>query len=190
MSGLERAMNFTPEKPFSVIKKVKIASWQSKVQLRPLRTQWVKSPFDAFRLQADFDKLVDWGTINHLPLHIDKCKVLHFFRIFEPYLFGYKISGTFLEVEDTFTDLGGIYSNDFSFLPHLNFVVSKAFRNLCLIKRFTRSFTHIGAIKVLYMHSVYPHLNWKSLTRFSEIFSFLKWYSDEFPWSWLSCSFR
>ena len=33
MSGSERAMNFTPGKPLSIIKKVEIASWQS--------TQWV-----------------------------------------------------------------------------------------------------------------------------------------------------
>ena len=49
------------------------------------------------QLQADLDRLANWGIPNHLPLCILKCKTLHFYRINEPYLFEYSISGTFLE---------------------------------------------------------------------------------------------
>ena len=88
---------------------------------------------------------------------------MRFFRIFELYLFEYKISGSFLEAVNTFTDLGVIYSYDFSFLPHLNIVISKAFRNLGWIKRSFRPFTDIGAIKVLYNSFVLPPLIFASV---------------------------
>ena len=118
----------------------------------------IKSPFDAFRLQADLDRLANWGTLNHLPLQIEKCMVLHFYRIKEPFLFDYSVSGTYLDTVDTFKDLGVLFSTDFSFLPHLNNVISKAFRNLGWIKRTTKSFNDIGAIKVLYNSYVLPPL--------------------------------
>lgn len=95
----------------------------------------IDSPFDCFKLQADLDRLVNWGVENHIPVKISKCKVIKFCKSRSNYRFDYNINGEILEVVSSFNDLGIIFTSDFDFSKHIEVIVSKANRTLGWIKR-------------------------------------------------------
>ena len=122
----------------------------------------IKSPFDAFKLQADLGRMSEWGDTNHIPLNVSKCKVLRFCRSNKCFYFDYKLNDISLEVVFSFNDLGVTFSNDFTFNKHIESVISRASRNLGWIKRTTKFFTDIGSIKVLFNSFVLSHLTFAS----------------------------
>ena len=107
-------------------------------------------------------RLVDWRRENLIPLNIPKCAVMHIFKCHSPYFFDYTIENIVLNKVTLFKDLGVIFDNEISFSKHIDAVSARCLRNLWWIKRQTKSFNDIHAIKCLFDSFILPHLHYSS----------------------------
>lgn len=100
----------------------------------------IKCPHDAFLLQEDLDRLVDWCQRNGLALNIDKCKYIRFSRSTHLNSQTYSINNKTLEVVTTIRDLGVDLDRKINFHTHIDRITTKSFQMLGFIIRNTRDF--------------------------------------------------
>ena len=92
----------------------------------------IAAPSDRLRLQADLDTLYKWSQENYLPLHPQKCKVLHLYKG-EPSI--YRLGGSALASASTERDLGTIIAADLSATANCKTLASRARVRLGLLHR-------------------------------------------------------
>lgn len=114
----------------------------------------IVSVTDAWILQKDLDMLNKWCNKNKLFLNIDKCCYIHFTSNRNIIFFDYKINGIYLKRENIVKDLGVLLDTKLSFVPHIDAIVSKAFRMLGFVLRITKDFADIQALKLLFFTHV------------------------------------
>lgn len=122
----------------------------------------LKKPSDSVNLQNDLNRVSSWSVENHLPLNIDKCQVIHFYKSINPFLIDYYMSGLRLTVTESARDLGVTFCRDLSFSKHIDTVVSRAMRRMGWLKRLTRSFSDVEVIKILFNVYIKPSLTFAS----------------------------
>ncbi|XP_062538115.1 uncharacterized protein LOC134206415 [Armigeres subalbatus] len=98
--------------------------------------------------RADIDKLQLWCSENGMALNISKCKAISFSRRNTRIESGYTIGSTQLESVDLIRDF------KFRFNEHISMTTAKAFAALGFIRRYTKDFTDIYALKALYCSTV------------------------------------
>lgn len=117
---------------------------------------------DAVALQADLTRLEEYCAANHLELNPDKCSVVTFTRKHCPINFNYSVKEVNLRRVCNVRDLGVIYDSKLSFNPHMDYIISKAYRALGFVMRSSKEFSNIKTLKILYCTYVRSNLEYAS----------------------------
>lgn len=117
---------------------------------------------DAVALQADLTRLEKYCAANHLELNPDKCSVVTFTRKHCPINFSYSVKEVNLRRVCNVRDLGVLYDSKLSFNPHMDYIISKAYRALGFVMRSSKEFSNIKTLKILYCTYVRSNLEYAS----------------------------
>lgn len=123
----------------------------------------INSLNDTILLQNDLNILLDWCSINKLPLNIDKCKIISFTRSRDPFIVSYNISLSPLSRVHDISDLGVIFDSALTFNKHLLHTVRKASMILGFITRNCKDFTNPAVFKTLYTSLVRSKLEYNTV---------------------------
>ena len=104
----------------------------------------VKNEMDL--LQSDINCLFNWSSTTHLSFHPSKSCHLSFNQKFPT---SYTINGTTINSLPIHKDLGVLISNNLEWSPHQDFVLTKAYKTLGLIRRtFSQSISSSVKVKL------------------------------------------
>ena len=103
-----------------------------------------------------------WCQTNGMELKVQKCKVIKFHKTRTNTNFVYQINGNTLECVDQIRDLGVLFCSSPDLSSHIDTIISRALRMLGFIKRCTKQFVDINAIKtynlLMFVHTLnMPH---------------------------------
>lgn len=126
----------------------------------------VKSDEDCLILQKNIDLLAIWCERNKLRLNVSKCVVNTYTNKLNAVTYSYKIGDKQLRRSDTVKDLGIIFDKKFTFIDHINYIVTKSYKMYGFIYRNCSNFSNIKALCCLY----------KSLVRSILEYGVLVWY--------------
>ena len=118
---------------------------------------------DCIALQNDLNKIFQWCQRNRLFLNIQKCLVISYCRKKSPLHFQYVIDAIDLKRQDSVTDLGILFDAKLTFVPHINHIVSKAYKTYGFIYRNTKDFTKIQTRKALFFSLVRSQLEYGAI---------------------------
>lgn len=114
----------------------------------------VSSLDDVALIQSDLNRFNDWCIKNIMILNTEKCKVISFNKTNNRINSKYTLNDFELETVSSITDLGVIFNSNLDFRDHYSHIVNKAIKQLGFIKRQTRDFRDVNAIKTLYVSLV------------------------------------
>ena len=97
-----------------------------------------------------------------MDLNPSKCHSISFSKKRAPITFAYVIADTTLTHVSTSKDLGVLMDSTLSFRAHINEVVSRGLKMLGFVKRCTKDFTSLSAIRLLYCTLIRPLLEYAS----------------------------
>ena len=106
----------------------------------------IHSSLDCHLLQLDLNSLTNWSHINHLLFKASKCNFIRFLsnsRTPEGEL--YSIDGREISKSNSHRDLGIVFSANMSCSSHYDYIVSKAYRALGLLRR---SLYHTNSVTI------------------------------------------
>lgn len=112
-------------------------------------TAIIKNESDVQHFQRAIDKFMKWCDNNGLEVNTSKCKIMTFTTKKKPLLHEYKINNYVIDRVEEIRDLGVIMDKKLSFVPHIQYVTTKAKAILQFVKRQAPKF-HIDTIKLLY----------------------------------------
>ena len=112
------------------------------------------------RIQEDIDALVQWATESKMSFNLDKCFFVSFGR--HNTSRSYSVCGSPLLYKNRYVDLGIKVDLPFSFKPHVDKVVSKAFAMLGLITKVFKNKNKRILLR-LYKAFVRPQLEFSSV---------------------------
>lgn len=101
-----------------------------------------------------------WFGLVGLDLNVLKCKVIKFQKSRSLNHFVYHIENSPLDCVDQIKDLGVLLTSNLDFSAHIDNAINKALRMLGFVKRSTRGFSSINAIRTLYYSYVRSHLEY------------------------------
>lgn len=110
----------------------------------------IKTALDGCALQSDIDTLSRWCTLNGMQVNVTKCCVISFSRLRDPLRNDYTIEQSHLRRVQVVKDLGVTIDCKARFNEHISTVTAKAFAILGFVKRNTKAFQDIYALKSLY----------------------------------------
>ena len=120
----------------------------------------ITSVNDCNQLQETLTHLDTWSQDNNVKFNGSKCKVLSVTRKKAPISFPYHLGSTELSRVDDEKDLGVIFSSKLQWNLHINEMVSKANRQLGVLKRTCYSLTDINIRRRLYLSLVKSKLSY------------------------------
>ena len=118
---------------------------------------------DCIALQSDLDNIFQWCLRNRLYLNILKCLVVSYSRKKSTLCFQYLINNTNLKRVMNITDLGILFDEKFTFVPHINQLVAKAHKIYGFIYRNGKDFTKVQTLKILFFALVRSQLEYGSI---------------------------
>lgn len=118
---------------------------------------------DCFTLQRSLEQINNWCLNNNLQLNISKCNVISFTTKATVVKYNYVLDSAPISRSDTFCDLGVTFDARFSFVPHVNKVLSHASKSYGFIVRCTRDFNNVEVLKLLYNSYVRSKLEYASV---------------------------
>lgn len=114
-------------------------------------------------LQKRLLRLNEWCKLNNLLLNPGKCKVMTFARIRAPILFHYTLNQTILERPAYVRDLGVHFDSQLTFIPHIDYIVNRAFARLGIIVRNSLDLARVETFSRLFCALVRPILEYGSV---------------------------
>jgi hypothetical protein len=100
---------------------------------------FIREPSDD-NLQQEWDNIVSWSQASHLPLNLNKCRVLDFVTKRSLSLCPVKTApSVFLECVDSLPFLGVRFSSSLKWNVHFDFVLKKACKRIFIIRNLRRS---------------------------------------------------
>ena len=123
----------------------------------------VNSIEDCKSLQNDLDAIQNWCLSNHLFLNIGKCLVVTYSRKLSPIISHYLINNVNINRVGTVMDLGVLFDSELTFVPHIDNMVTKAYKVLGFIYRNAREFHQIRTLKILFFSLVRTRLEYGSV---------------------------
>ena len=138
--------------------------------------QHIRTTSDSSLLQNDVNYLSNWSLTSHLSFHPSKSCHLSFNQKF---LTSYTINGSTIPSLPEHKDLGVLISNNLEWGPHLDYILTKAYKTLGLIRRtFSQSVSSSVKVKLyialvrsqlLYCSPIWcPHLM-KDIHKFEQL---------------------
>lgn len=125
-----------------------------------LRTDSLRDVFD---LQNDLNNLNEWCKLNNLHLNHDKCLHVSFYRSQHPITFVFNIDGFQLKTVKSKLDLGVVFDFAMTFVPHIEYIVPKAYKMLAFLRRFCSEFCDPYTLKYIYTSFVRSKLEYASV---------------------------
>ena len=125
-----------------------------------LRTESLR---DCFDLQNDLNNLSEWCRLNSLHLNLDKCFHVSFYRSLHPINFVFSISRHTLKNVKSKLDLGVVFDTSMSFIPHIEYIVPRAYKMLGFLKRNCSEFSDPYTLKYIYTSFVRSKLEYASV---------------------------
>lgn len=110
----------------------------------------VRSLNDIMLLQEDIDRLGKWSINNGLTINQSKCLHVTFHKCRNVILSQFKIFDHILESVLEVHDLGVVFDAKFTFTPHLDYIIPKAYSSMYFIRRNTAQFTDPYVKKIIY----------------------------------------
>ena len=117
----------------------------------------IKTISDCLVLQSNLDVFVQWCTINKMQLNPEKCQVLSFFRN-QRIHYNYTIGDVILDSVETKRDLGVIFDRQFTFKPHIDYVIDSANKSLGYLLRLGRNIQSIKVLRFIFFSIVRSRL--------------------------------
>lgn len=114
-------------------------------------------------LQSDIDSLSRWNETWKIFLNVSKCVGINF--CLSPSQCPneiYKVGSNTIDFVNIYKDLGIIVRNDLSWSSHYQYICSKAYKSLFLIKKSISSSSSSNLRKTLYLSLVHCHLTYCS----------------------------
>lgn len=108
------------------------------------------SSLDCELLQRDIYALMNWCALNGMLVNTSKCKVISFTKSRTSLTHDYHMNGTVLDRVDSIRDLGIVIDRKVRFNEHIATVASKAYAMLGFLRRNTKDFNDVDALKTLY----------------------------------------
>ena len=127
---------------------------------------------DKLLLQSDLDRLQLWCIKNGFECNIKKCFIITFGKNYEDD-YKYTLNNSELERVYIIKDLGVYFDSKLTFQQHIEYVSSKATKQVNFIKRFSGDFKEPNTFRTLYFSFVYPILSYCSVI-WRPQFNFLK----------------
>ena len=103
-------------------------------------------------------RLEEWCQSNWMYRNALVC----FSKRRNPIVYDYKIDNVILMKTSSFRNLGITIDSTLSFTPHISDVISRALKMTGFVKRCTRDFTNVSAIRLLYCSLIRPILEYAS----------------------------
>ena len=128
----------------------------------------INNEIDCELLQRDIDTLSNWATVNKIKFHPDKCKVLSVTLQRNTSInFTYNLSGVPIQQVSSEKDLGIHMTNNLCWTKHCNYLLSKASRNLGLLRRtcyFVKNSRQRRSLYIAMVRSQFEHCSslWSS----------------------------
>lgn len=110
----------------------------------------ISSLLDCCAIQADINEIQLWCVENGMELNTKKCKQISFTRRQSRIDFEYLVGPDILERVESIRDLGVIIDYKLQFNEHISIATAKGFAALGFIRRSTKHFQDIYALKSLY----------------------------------------
>lgn len=110
----------------------------------------VKNKDDAYELQSDLDRLVQWCDNNAMHLNARKCYHVKFSRKHTLVEHSYYIKGDKVGELDTIRDLGVTFDRKLTFIPHVDSIIKKSSKMLGFVLRNTKQFRSCKTKIMLY----------------------------------------
>lgn len=122
----------------------------------------VRSFTDCKLIQDDLDNLYAYYTRNNITVNIKKCQCISYTHKRAPFVFQYNFNGVAIDRVVQVRDLGVLMDNKMSFVPHIDYMVSKAFRSLGFVMRTCKPFYDLQCINIVYFAYVRSVLEYAS----------------------------
>jgi hypothetical protein len=110
----------------------------------------IRSPADCELLQNDLRNFETFCKDNNLFLNTDKCNIISFSRKKTSSYYDYKLCNHDLVRVKEIRDLGVVMDDKLSFVPHIDSMLAKSFKQLGMILRIGKPFRNTLTLKVLY----------------------------------------
>ena len=118
----------------------------------------ISSMEDCSLLQSDLTNILNWCSTSSLHLNYRKCSIVRYHLSKAPVIYNYHLNEFSIMDNDQCKDLGVITSSDLSWKNHYNYIMSKAYRMLGLLRRVFSSVTCVSSKRLLYLSLVRSHL--------------------------------
>ena len=122
----------------------------------------ISSITNSTQLQNDINHLLTWSLMSHLTFNLSKTLMLRFPNRSTNIDATYFMDSSPIQVVESCKDLGVIVSSDLSWSLQQNSVISKAYRQLGLIRRTFSKFVSVREKKLLYLSLVRSQLTYCS----------------------------
>lgn len=122
----------------------------------------INTASDATHLQEDLSRVLEWSSLNKLPLNVKKCKHIKFNRKRRPLLTSYCIDNIPLEEVSVIRDLGVMLDSQLSFTSHIDEIIGKAYKLLGFVWRNCKIFRNKTALVTAYFALVRSTLEYCS----------------------------
>lgn len=122
----------------------------------------IREPEDCKLLQDDLSRFEIFCKNNNLFLNSEKCYAITFTRKPQPIDYNYNINGTVLTRVMQIRDLGVVLDSKLTFVPHIDKILGKSFKQLGFVLRVGRPFKSPITYKILYNSYVRSHLEFAS----------------------------
>ena len=117
---------------------------------------------DFINLQLDLSSLQNWSNDNYLPFNVLKFVQISFHGHFSHSTFDYHLDNNTVLPHSHHKDLGIVISSDLSWNFHYNYISSRAYKLLNLLKRSFSSTKSPSAKKLLYISLIRSQLSYCS----------------------------
>lgn len=123
----------------------------------------IRNKDDCVLMQQDLMKFEAFCKENSLYLNTDKCYTVTFSRKLNPIIFDYSLNDRVLTRVNEIRDLGVTLDSKLTFIPHIDKMLNKAFKQLGFILRVSKPFKNSLTYKLLYNSYVRSHLEFASV---------------------------
>ena len=123
----------------------------------------IDSYTDCMNLQRNIKIVSTWCKNHQLSLNVAKCNITSYHRIKNAILYNYTIDDISLKRSDSFKDLGIVFDEKFTFVPHIEQMITSASRMLGFLIRNSKYFNNVTTVKLLYYSFIRSKFDYGSI---------------------------
>lgn len=117
---------------------------------------------DCLLIQRDLNRLLEYYRKNKITINAGKCECISFTRKPKPIQHKYYFEGVEISRKQCVRDLGVYFDHKMTLSEHIDYITTKAYKNLGFVLRICKPFSDIDAIKMVYFAYVRSVLEYAS----------------------------